>query len=465
MRGERVLATRGQAFDVGGAVDACERLGVEPVPLLCVNAQPAGTIERSSYEGFKQEILEGVKRERPDGVYLALHGAGVVDGLSDLEGDLVAALREVVGKDVPVAASFDLHGNVTQQMVDLLDGVFVCHHYPHIDLHERAGEAVALIVRMHKDGLRPERHLVSLPLLLPTTTTFEGVGEQMLKTMLAAEDEPGVLDVSWFHGFPYTDVPHIGSYIVVSTEGDAGQAKRVAEELAQTLWKAREDFRARSLSAPEAVGEALTLVAPPESEKRAPVVINETSDNCGGGAPGDGTHLLRAMLDARLEKACFGFIVDAEVAAQAHAAGVGRDIEISLGGKTDDLHGEPLDLRAHVKALHDGRLTMQHMFKGAPLNLGPLARLVVDGIDIVVGSRRSQTFDREPFLAVGIDVMKYDIVALKSSNHFRAGFQHLARAIVTADPPGLTTHHIEVFSRQQTAKALWPVNDQATFTM
>ncbi|MDA1074142.1 MAG: MlrC C-terminal domain-containing protein [Proteobacteria bacterium] len=192
-------------------------------------------------------------------------------------------------------------------------------------------------------------------------------------------------------------------------------------------------------------------------------MINETSDNCGGGAPGDGTHLLRAMLDAGLTKACFGFVVDAQVAAQAYAAGVGVDIDVSLGGKTDDLHGAPLLLRAHVKALHDGQLVMQHMFKGAPMNLGPLARLVVDGVDIIVGSKRSQTFDTEPFLAVGIDVMRYDIVALKSSNHFRAGFTHLAKAIITADPPGLTTHHIEVFPRQQTARALWPINDQATY--
>ena len=106
---------------------------------------------------------------------------------------------------------------------------------------------------------------------------------------------------------------------------------------------------------------------------------------------------------------------------------------------------------------------MQHMFKGAPLNLGPLARLVIDGMDVVVSSRRSQTFDQEPFLAVGIDVMKYKYVALKSSNHFRAGFQHLASGIVTADTPGLTTHKIEVFPRQNTARRLWPLDDNARY--
>ncbi len=170
------------------------------------------------------------------------------------------------------------------------------------------------------------------------------------------------------------------------------------------------------------------------------------------------------MLDAGLGKdACFAFVVDPEVAAQAHAAGVGSTLEVELGGKTDDLHGKPLRLGAYVKALHDGRLVMQHMFRGAPLHLGPMARLVVDGMDIVVGSRRSQTFDREPFLALGIDVLKYRYVALKSSNHFRAGFQQLAGAIVTADTPGPTTHQLQVFVRKNAARPLWPLDAEAAY--
>ena len=192
-------------------------------------------------------------------------------------------------------------------------------------------------------------------------------------------------------------------------------------------------------------------------------MINETSDNCGGGTPGDGTHLLRAMLKAKLESACFGFIVDPAVAAEAHAAGCGAAIEVSLGGKYDELHGAPIETRAYVKSLSDGRLVMQAMSKGAPINLGPMARLVVDGIDVIVASRRSQTFDPEPFLALGIDVNRYRIVALKSSNHFRAGFKDVAGAIVTADPPGLTTHHVEIFPRNRAAAPLWPLHSHAHY--
>ena len=169
------------------------------------------------------------------------------------------------------------------------------------------------------------------------------------------------------------------------------------------------------------------------------------------------------MLDARLDRACFAFLVDPEAARQAHNAGVGSTIEVSLGGKTDDLHGAPLELAAYVKTLHDGRLKMLAMVKGASLNLGPMARLVVDGIDIVVASNRSQTFDIGPFLAVGIDVTAYPIVALKSSNHFRAGFQDIAGTIITAHPPGLTTHHVEIFDRVRAPGPLWPIDPAADY--
>lgn len=196
-----------------------------------------------------------------------------------------------------------------------------------------------------------------------------------------------------------------------------------------------------------------------------PVVINETSDNCGGGSPGDGTHLLRAMLEAGLENACFGFIVDAAVAQQAHAAGVGAQIDVQLGGRTDTLHGAPLSLSVYVKALHDGRCVMQAMAKGSRINYGRLARLQVNGMDVVVASRRSQTFDTEPFLAVGIDVTRMDYVALKSSNHFRAGFEPLAGTIITADPPGLTTHHVEIFPRHRNMQPMWPIDDGARYAV
>ncbi|MCR9259588.1 MAG: M81 family metallopeptidase [Pseudomonadaceae bacterium] len=458
LRGAKMLASAGQESDVGGAVDACVSQGFEPVPVLFASTQPSGTIAREAYEEFKEEILTGLTAAAPlDGCVLLLHGAGVVDGIEDLEGDLAQAVREVLG-DIPITATFDLHGNATQFMADQLNGIFVCRQYPHIDLHLRAADAVAAILDMLERGVNATCHLLSLPILLPTTTTFEGVGEATLADLLDLQARTPCVDLSWFHGFPYTDVAHVGSSVVATCYPEQLEQAQVAiASFAQQLWDGREQFRARSLDAQQALAEA-------QQCDSFPVVIHETSDNCGGGSPGDGTHLLRAMLDAGLgNEACFAFLVDAETATQAHKAGVGSSIAIRLGGKTDQLHGEPVETTAYVKALHDGRLIMQHMFRGAPINIGPMARLVIDDMDVVVSSRRSQTFDREPFLAVGIDVHRYKYVTLKSSNHFRAGFQHLASQIVTADTPGLTTHQIEIFPRQKTKRRLWPIDSQASY--
>jgi len=460
VRGERMFRQAGSETSTGGALDRCEELGIEAVPILWANTQPSGTIEREAYDLFKAEILAGLKREQEtnpvDGIFLDLHGAGVVEGISDLEGDLTQAIRHQVGEAIPMTAVFDLHGNVTQIMADALDGTFACHLYPHTDMHLRAREAIDLIVDMLEHDYRPVTHVETVPMLMPTTTTMLGIGKEMLEKMLAAESEAGVIDVSWFHGFPYTDIPEVGSHVVVTTKGDREQAQIIARRMATALWNDRERFRPVSLTADESIQMAL-------ASKNKPVVINEVSDNCGGGSPGDGTHLLRSMIEHDLSSACFGFIVDPEVAEQAHQAGVGATISVSLGAKTDDFHGTPLELTAYVKSLHDGKLTMLAMFKGAKINLGRLARLVVGGVDIVVGSKRSQTFDIGPFLAVGIDVTEYDLVALKSSNHFRAGFHEIAGEIITADTPGLTTHQIGHFPRLHADRPLWPLDETASY--
>ena len=326
LRGEQMLKIRGTETHTGGAIDACVRLGVTAVPILQAFAQPSGKIAAEAYNTMKTDLLERLASEMPvDGVFLDLHGAGSVAGCLDLEGDLAEAVRSLVGESVPITAAFDLHGNITQRMADVLDGVFACHEYPHIDMHLRAGEAIELIFDMLEKNYRPTLAVETVPMLMPTTTTFTGPGKTLRDRVqqLGGED-PDAINVSLFHGFPYADVPHIGCHIVVTSRAGEAHARSLAQQIGRELWAQRESFRALSLSAAEAVEAAQAATA-------KPVVINETSDNCGGGSPGDGTHLLRAMLAAKLDNACFGFIVDPEVADQAHRAGVGSTLHVNLG--------------------------------------------------------------------------------------------------------------------------------------
>lgn len=445
---------------LSGILDACDELGHEIVPLVWALAWPSGTIAADAYATLKADLLAALRAAMPvDAVALELHGAGVVEGLGDLEGDLGRAIREIVGPDVPVVAAFDLHGNATDTMAEVFDGgLYACHLYPHTDLPERGREIVALATRLLEGDIAPTTHIEHLPMILPAATTASpGPARDMNALCAEVEARPGILDCTVFHGFPFVDVADVGVHVVCTADGDTELAKSAAREVATWIWTNRERFRHENETPEGAVRHARALVA----AGTRPVVINETNDNPGGGAPGDATHLLRAMLDAQLERACFAFMNDPEVVLEAVRAGPGAIVDIKLGGKHDELHGEPIVARAYVKAITDGRFRLKTMLGGTRLDLGPSVRLQIDGTDVIVTSKPFQTIDDSVFVLHGIDVREYDIVGLKSSQHFRAGFGGLAGAIVTSDAPGLTTARVEVFDRQHATRPLWPRDPDA----
>lgn len=462
-RGDEIIERNaGTRTFVGGFLAAAERIGAQVVPTLTAIAQPSGTIASGAYAAMKTELLERLRAALPvDAVALELHGAGVVEVIDDLEADLAGEIRSLVGADVPIVAPLDLHGNITPAMASAIDLMLGVHYYPHTDMYERGEEAVLALPEILAGRLNPVTHVEYLPMLTPPSCTDDAPARETNELCWKLEGEPGVVDATFFHGFPFTDTPEAGAQVVVTTNGDRAQAERVAKTIAASVWERRESFRPETDSPELAVRQAMDAAA---ANPGAPIVINETSDNCGGGAPGDSTHLLRALLDAGATDTCFAFMYDPEVAAAAHRAGVGATIDVKLGGKHDGVHGAPLDLRVYVKSLSDGRFTYSTpMLAGVRVNMGLMARLQVDGIDIVVGSARSQTFDTEPFLLHGIDVTRYKIVALKSSQHFRAAFGPLAAQIFTSDAPGLTTLRVDGFDRTRPAGPLWPKDPAATY--
>jgi microcystin degradation protein MlrC len=289
-------------------------------------------------------------------------------------------------------------------------------------------------------------------MMIPTCSTDLEPGKGLNALCRQWEQRPGMIDCTIFHGFAYTDVPAVGISVLTITDNDPALAAEAGEAVAQTIWAARDEYRPEILTAPQAIARALAV---PEGM----VVINDTSDNPGGGSPGDSTHLLRAMLEANLDNACYAYIFDPETARQAHAAGTGATIDVRLGGKTDDLHGAPIAAEAYIKCLTDGRFRLTTpMGRGLLVELGPMARLQIGGIDVLVGSFRQQVLDDEIFLLHGIDVRRYRIVAVKSSAHFRAGYTHLATAIIAADAPGATTLDLSGFPYHRIRRTMWPLD-------
>lgn len=448
-----ITINRGVGNEVGGMIAAAERIGIDLAPTLATTTQPSATVSRDAYETIRDELFARLTAAGPvDAICLAIHGAGSAEGIDDMEGTFLQELRALVGTEIPVVVALDLHGNTTDTMLEHADALFYCHQYPHIDSFERGEEIIELAAKIVNGDVTPVMHLEKLPVAIPPSTTFSGPAKAVNERCFAWEAKPGILDCNFTHGFPHTDVPVIVSSVLVTTDNDPELAKAAAKDIAAFVLDTIEEFRQELPGADEAIAQALAAT-------ELPVIVAEVSDNPGGGAPGSGTHLLRSLLAANEPNTCFGFIWDPAVAAQAHAAGTGATISIKLGGFTDDLHGAPIETVAYVKTLTDGRFNLTNpMGAGSLVDAGKMARLVIGNVDVLVATERSQTLDGEVFLLHGIDVRRSRIVALKSQQHFRGGFQELAGTIIRTDPPGFTTSNLLNLPYTRIKRPIWPLD-------
>jgi microcystin degradation protein MlrC len=451
---ELLSANRGVRSPIGGMLAAADAIGAEVTGLLHAEAEPGGVIEREAYETLRAELLERLLSARPvDAIALSLHGAGLVADIGDLEADLLAAIRTETGPHVKVVVTLDLHGNnITPHLLRLADLVFGCHRYPHIDLFERGREVVELLPALADGTVVPLGYVERLPMIMPATTSDTGVAGEALALCETVKQRAGMLDCAFFHGFMHTDCATTGASVVAYSNDDAAAAREGACDVARFVWDHRDAFYVPVPDAGEAVKRA--LAAPPGL-----VILHEMSDNPGGGAPGDGTHLLRAMIDAKLCDACFATIADPEAAAAAHASGEGTRLELQFGGKADDLHGAPIVATAEVTALTDGRFTLRTpMGAGTRFDLGPSAAVRINGVDVVLVSSRSQVFDPAVLELHRIDIRDYRYLGLKSEHHFRAGFAGLWSTAIPVDGPGISSVNFDRFVWTQPPRPIWPLD-------
>jgi microcystin degradation protein MlrC len=442
---------------LGGMIDGAVSRRIEIVPTFSAGAVPSGTITREALDEMCDALVRALRRAGSvDAICLALHGAGVAEGVDDIESHTLRAVRDAFGAKIPVVATLDLHANMTRTMLEHADALLGVNCYPHTDSFDRGVEAVAVAEKLVRREIRPVMHLATLPMLIPASPTTLSPAKDVNAMCWEWEAKPGVLDCTFFHGFPQTDIPSPTVSVLATADGDAALALRAADDVAARVWDIRAQFTPELTPPSEAIRQALAVAG-------QPVVINEPADNPGGGGPGDGTHLLHAMVAADLHDACFGFVTDPETVRAAHRAGVGETIPVQIGGKSGPLGGRPVAARAYVKALTDGRFIQQSpMGAGARVDLGPMARLEVGGIDVLVATKRQQTLDPELFLLHGIDVRRYKIVALKSEAHFRAAFEPIAAAIIAADAPGLATRDLATLPYRRLLRPVWPFDPETT---
>jgi microcystin degradation protein MlrC len=438
-RGRAMFAAiAGTTAAAEGMRETVAAAGYAPLPLVWGFANPAGPVSDQAFEAILGEICamlaaEHLRNGGVAGVLLDLHGAMLVDSFDDGEGEILRRVRAIVGPDVPVVASLDPHGNVSPAMVRLADALTPFRTYPHVDIRETGIRAAELLLRRLAHGRSFARALRQIDFLTPITaqcTMVEPMAGLMAeRAALAAA--PGVAELGLMLGFPYADFSDCSP--AVFAYGESEREVSAATAALASVYADREPaFAGGVLDAADAVRAALAASA---GKGTGPVVLADTQDNPGGGGHGDTTGLLAELIRQGATGVAFGLINDAEAAAACHAAGEGATLALALGGRSLP---PPLAVTAKVLRLSDGSyVNAGPMTRGMRSELGPTALIeVAPGIEVVVTSRKTQAYDRMLFRHLGVEPEARRILALKSSVHFRADFQPIARAVLVAAAPG-----------------------------
>ncbi len=379
--------------------DFLEAEGVEHLPLLHARAVPGGPLARATYEGFKAEFLDRLKATLPvDGLYLAMHGAMNVEGMDDAEGDWISAARAVVGPDVPVAASYDLHGNVTQKIIDQLDIFAGYRTAPHIDVRETMVRAWSMLVRAMKTGEKPGVAWAPVPVLLPgeRTSTEDEPAKSLYLKLPEHDAVPGIWDANLMVGYVWADEPR-GTGCAVVTALDKAAAEKVAAAIAQSYWDAREDFRFGPVTGP--LAEMLDIA---ESTETRPIILADSGDNPTGGGVGDRADVLKALLARSIDDVLIAGITDRPAVERCFAAGAGARVSLKVGGSLDPA-SPSVELEADVVFLDD---------PGSAAEQQAVVR--IGGITLVLAARRRPYHNIADFTRLGLEPTTVRLLVVKS---------------------------------------------------
>jgi microcystin degradation protein MlrC len=453
--GEILEVYRGTGTCLGGMLAAAERHGVALLPSVAAAASPAGPVTGDVFRHVRDRLLADLRAAGPvDGILLDLHGAMVAETSDDGEGELLAAVRDAVGPDLPIAVTLDFHGNVTPAMARHATLLHGYKTYPHVDMAERGVEATERLIDVVAGRLRPTVALRQPRLLPPIGSQRTAVGPMRRLYDLAAEmaEDPRVASISIFAGFPLADIADAGLSIYVATHDDGPLAEGLADRLEAVAWEHRHEFAHQGLPVADAVARAQAL-------EGRPVVLADMADNTGGGAAGDGTEILRELLRVGAPSAVVACIWDPVAAAACAKAGVGATVTLPIGGKVDDRHGAPVEVTGRVRVLADGRFVHKGpMFRSVEGRLGLTAVLDAGGVKIILISLRWQTLDPEMLRFVGIDPLAEKILVLKSTIHYRAAFEPIAHAILEVDAPGLSSSNLSRFEFKKVRRPIFPLD-------
>lgn len=459
-RGPDILSLEGTGTVYGGVVREATQTGVNLIPTIYAEVMPGGRVTRDAYDTLCDEMLDGIRAALPvDGVLLVLHGAMALDDADDAEGLLISAVREVVGSDVPIAASLDLHTNLSDAMVTGTDALVGYREYPHVDMPETGARALRLLASVVRGAVQPSMAHTRLPLIVPNqsmVTTWQSPLKIAIDRAREIEQQPGVLAATVLGGFPFADVPFAGVATIVITDNDPALARTYADDLAAICWNHRAEFAVQPTPVADAVDEAAAAL--PGSV----YVLADIADSGASGTASDGTVILKALLDRGVRSAAVAQIMDAGAVAACIDAGAGNEVTLTIGGRHDDRHGPPVEVTGKVRLIHEGSFVL-----AGPMEAGTLAsrgRTVIleiggrDGIEVQLTELRGHPSDLNHFRAFGIEPTQRRILVLKSAAHFRAAFEPIATKVIEVDAPGISSPKLATFDYRHLRRPIYPLD-------
>ncbi|ULJ76561.1 M81 family metallopeptidase [Rhizobium gallicum] len=414
--------------------------GVDHLPLLHARAIPGGPVSRAAYEEFKTEFLDRLQASTPlDGLYLAMHGAMNVEGMDDAEGDWISAARAVVGPDCIVAASYDLHGNVSQKIVDQLDIFAAYRTAPHIDVRETMVRAWSMLVDALTSGNRPGVAWAQVPVLWPgeRTSTEDEPAKSLYLRLADFDRRDGVLDANLMIGYVWADEPRATACAVV-TASDKAAAAKAAEEIALSYWNARKDFRFGPVTGP--LDDMLDIAA---DTKTVPVVLADSADNPTGGGVGDRADVLSAVLSRKFENTLFAGITDRPAVEACFAAGRGAVVPLSIGGSLDPA-SFPVRIEAEVILLDDPGSEAERQ-----------AVIRTSGVTVVLAARRRPYHNIADFARLGLDPRSVRLLVVKSG-YLSPELAPIANPNLMALTEGVVNQDIESLASHRRSRPIFP---------
>ena len=429
-----------------------EKNGWDVFESLCAFAQPAGPTIRETYEGYRDEILADIEREKPDIVLMSMHGAMIAEGYDDCEGDFLARARDIVGSSSVIGLEIDPHSHLTEAMLSACDLIIAYKEYPHTDSPERARELFALAAQTASGKIRPIMRDYDCKMIAMYHTPKQPM-RRFVDQMSAKEKDDKTLSLSLIHGFPWGDCARVGTRVLAITDNDENLAAKLSKEFGEELWSLREQIR------PDwpTIDQALNHV---EKAQKRPIVLADFADNAGGGAPADSTFVLERVLAKRLHPVAIGIFFDPLLVRMCLDAGIGSSMQVRIGGKTHTTSGNPVDLDVKVRAI---KSNMKQMMGDTQMEMGTGVWLEHHGVHMIVSDKRTQVFHPVAFTELGLDLNAMRAIIVKSSQHFYAGFEPIATEIIHLFGPGAITPDYANIPFTKRSEKYWPKFDDPGF--